>query len=242
MCHVLVHVKHHDWPGQMCNILSCTSAVIAQFQASRAVMPVAVQGDTPLHAAAQFKASRAGMPVALQGDTPLHAAAQFKASRAGMPVALQGDTPLHAAAQHAGPLLLKMLLDNGCNPLAENLLVSHVALLESVLGSEPLPTFAKVCLRIRAIAKVCLGIQTIAKVLNSFICLGCRMNICKCGRCMAENITEGGQCNHGRSCMPRAMPHNLACPGLAQSGNISNSLGCDCPLQATSNLYFDTAG
>ena len=95
MCRVLVHVKHHDWPGQMCNILSCTSAVIAQFQASRAVMPVAVQGDTPLHAAAQFKASRAGMPVALQGDTPLH-----------------------AAAQHAGPLLLKMLLDNGCNPLA----------------------------------------------------------------------------------------------------------------------------
>ncbi len=48
---------------------------------------------------------------------------------------LQGDTPLHAAAQHAGPPLLKMLLDNGCNPLAENLLVSHIALLQFVLGS-----------------------------------------------------------------------------------------------------------
>ncbi len=61
-----------------------------------------------------------------------------------MPLALQGDTPLHAAAQHAGPPLLKMLLDKGCNPLAENLLVSYVALLKSVLGSELLPEFSTV--------------------------------------------------------------------------------------------------
>ena len=46
---------------------------------------------------------------------------------------------MHAAAQHAGPPLLKMLLDKGCNPLAENLLVSYVALLKSFMGSELLP-------------------------------------------------------------------------------------------------------
>jgi len=36
------------------------------------------------------------------------------------------------------------LLDKGCNPLAENLLVSYVALLKSVLGSELLPEFSTV--------------------------------------------------------------------------------------------------
>ena len=40
---------------------------------------------------------------------------------------LQGDTPLHAAAQHAGVALVKLLLGKGCNPVAENLLVSRVA-------------------------------------------------------------------------------------------------------------------
>ena len=39
---------------------------------------------------------------------------------------MQGDTPLHAAAQHAGAAVVKLLLDNACNPVAENLLVSHV--------------------------------------------------------------------------------------------------------------------
>lgn len=38
---------------------------------------------------------------------------------------MQGDTPLHAAAQHAGAAVVKLLLNNACNPVAENLLVSH---------------------------------------------------------------------------------------------------------------------
>jgi len=97
MCHVSAYDKKRD-KLPMFNILSCASVVIAH----------------------------------------------FRASHAGMPLALQGDTPLHAAAQHAGPPLLKMLLDKGCNPLAENLLVSYVALLKSVLGSELLPKFSTV--------------------------------------------------------------------------------------------------
>ncbi len=97
MCHVSAYDKKRD-KLPMFNILSCASVVIAH----------------------------------------------FRASHAGMPLALQGDTPLHAAAQHAGPPLLKMLLDKGCNPLAENLLVSYVALLKSVLGSELLPEFSTV--------------------------------------------------------------------------------------------------
>lgn len=40
---------------------------------------------------------------------------------------VQGDMPLHAAAQHAGPAVIKLMLENGCNPVAENLLVSHTA-------------------------------------------------------------------------------------------------------------------
>ena len=93
MFHVSVHDKKDVLPGHMCSILSCASMM----------------------------------------------SAQVHVSRADVPVALQGDTPSHAAAQHAGPPLLKMLLDKGCNPLAENLLVSHTALLQSVLGSELLP-------------------------------------------------------------------------------------------------------
>ena len=43
-------------------------------------------------------------------------------------VVVQGDTALHAAAQHAGGAVVKLLLDNACSPVAENLLVSCVAL------------------------------------------------------------------------------------------------------------------
>ena len=42
-------------------------------------------------------------------------------------VIMQGDTPLHAAAQHAGAAVVKLLLDNACNPVAQNLLVSCAA-------------------------------------------------------------------------------------------------------------------
>ncbi len=42
--------------------------------------------------------------------------------------------------------------------------------------------------------------------------------------------------------MPRAMPHNLACPGLTQRGYKCNLLGSDCLLQATSNLYLTLQG
>lgn len=45
---------------------------------------------------------------------------------------MQGDTPLHAAAQNAGAGLVKLLLDEGCNPLVENLLVSHAARVVSI--------------------------------------------------------------------------------------------------------------
>ena len=47
---------------------------------------------------------------------------------------VQGDMPLHAAAQHAGPAVIKLMLENGCNPVAENLLVSHPAPAVSCLG------------------------------------------------------------------------------------------------------------
>lgn len=45
---------------------------------------------------------------------------------------VQGDTPLHAAAQHAGAAVVKLLLDNACNPVAENLLVSSIALVNRI--------------------------------------------------------------------------------------------------------------
>ena len=79
---------------------------------------------------------------------------------------MQGDTPLHAAAQHAGPPLLKMLLDSGCNPLAENLLVIQTiakvcpGMPKSVLGSNLLP---KLVLGSEPLPKSVLGSELLSK-------------------------------------------------------------------------------
>lgn len=44
---------------------------------------------------------------------------------------VQGDTALHVAAQHASAGLVKLLLQHGCDPGKENLLVSYCLVYQS---------------------------------------------------------------------------------------------------------------